>query len=108
MCGRYSVWYSSSSYARYVVIVLLNRAVRHACVQFLEQRADEFAPFVGIPFDAYCHQMRQKQAWGGELELQALSRAMHVNWTVWQPRGQPTLVPPCPAANIVRQIDNGF
>lgn len=54
------------------------RTVRRAAADFMEQHADDFAPFLeeegDADFSAYAARMRDTADWGGQLELMALAR----------------------------------
>lgn len=57
---------------------------RHGAVDFMAANSDDFAPFVECDFALYCRKMRQDAAWGGNLELQALSMAYRTNISIHQ------------------------
>eukprot|EP00163_Fabomonas_tropica_P031285 TRINITY_DN7385_c0_g1_i2.p1 TRINITY_DN7385_c0_g1~~TRINITY_DN7385_c0_g1_i2.p1 ORF type:complete len:543 (+),score=30.60 TRINITY_DN7385_c0_g1_i2:135-1631(+) len=55
----------------------MHLVVRHKCIQYLHENADLFSAFVednGLGFDHYLYEMSRSDAWGGEVELQALSQ----------------------------------
>ncbi|XP_006458166.1 hypothetical protein AGABI2DRAFT_148660 [Agaricus bisporus var. bisporus H97] len=90
----------TSSQATYV-------AMRAAAAQFIESHPDDFLPFLpaiegedtstdpGLmspsQFRQYCHDVRDSAVWGGEPEIQALSRAFNVPIYVVQ-AGTPPIV----------------
>jgi len=59
---------------------------RQRCVDFIEQNGEDFAPFIddGSPLPVYCTRMRKNAVWGGNIELQALSRLLTVNIVIHQ------------------------
>jgi len=64
-------------------------AMRTACCDFMLAHPDDFAPFLleeegHGSLDAYVAAMRRNAEWGGNLELQALSRSLGVNVAVHQ------------------------
>lgn len=87
--------------------------VRQACVDFMEKNPDDFSPFIDVEavasieeesggastsacssmigitdsncFSFYCKTMRKPKTWGGEMEIQALSKCYNVNVTVHVP-----------------------
>ena len=56
----------------------------------LQAHPNDFAPFVEdeLPFDRYCRNMREDAAWGGHLELQALSLMLRRNICIHQASGE--------------------
>ncbi|CAK9786242.1 cysteine proteinase [Cutaneotrichosporon oleaginosum] len=82
---------------------------RHAAAKYMREHKDDFLPFLpsvdgedmpgatddGImndaQFEEYCHRVEETGEWGGEPEIQALSRAFNVPIHVIQ-RGPPTVV----------------
>merc|ERR1740123_779845 len=58
---------------------------RERCVDFLEANRSDFEPFLEEDFTKYCSRMREPTAWGGQVEVQALSRALAVNAVIYQP-----------------------
>ena len=54
----------------------------------LQAHPDDFAPFVedDLSFERYCSNMREDAAWGGHLELQALSLMLRRNICIHQAR----------------------
>ena len=52
----------------------------------LQAHPDDFAPFVedDLSFERYCSNMREDAAWGGHLELQALSLMLRRNICIHQ------------------------
>jgi hypothetical protein len=68
-------------------------ALRGRCCDYLAAHADAFAPFLleeeGYDsFDAYVRAMRADAEWAGNMELQALSLCLRVNFVIHQ-AGQP-------------------
>ena len=64
------------------------RAVRVSAADFIEQHADDFAPFLEIPLKDHVHRIRDTAEWGGQLELQAISRAYNVDLNLVQADGR--------------------
>eukprot|EP00392_Amoebophrya_sp_AT5.2_P019041 g19731.t1 len=67
-----------------------HQEVRDRCVDFLERHRDDFEPFVVDgescrDFRSYTKSMREPLTWGGDIEVQALSRAYEVNVAVFVP-----------------------
>merc|ERR1711865_172123 len=60
-------------------------AYREQCIDFLQAHRADFEPFLEEEFSAYCARMRKPTAWGGDVEVQALSRALGVNAMIYQP-----------------------
>ncbi|PRP82665.1 glycoside hydrolase family 81 protein [Planoprotostelium fungivorum] len=60
--------------------------LRQMCVNHIEERQDDYEPFVcvsGMPFKKYCLAMRKPNAWGGQVELQALSLILKRNFVIY-------------------------
>ena len=73
-----------------------SETLRNMAVDFMLSHRDDFAPFIdeeAYPngFDDYCARMRRSTTWGGQLEIQALSRALEVNVYVFQTGGKSTV-----------------
>lgn len=64
------------------------RAVRAVTADFIQQHADEFAPFMEEPLEEYVRKVRLTGEWGGQLELQAIARAYGVDINVLQGDGR--------------------
>jgi OTU domain-containing protein 6 len=64
------------------------KLVRVATAKFMEDHADDFAPFLEEPFDDYVAKIKDTAEWGGQLELQAIARAYGVDINVLQARGR--------------------
>ncbi|CAD7927074.1 unnamed protein product [Amoebophrya sp. A120] len=64
-----------------------HQEVRDRCVDFLSQNRPEFEPFLAEdePYEVYLKQMRHPQTWGGDMEIQALSKLYEVNVAVFVP-----------------------
>lgn len=58
---------------------------RERCVDFLVANRSDFEPFLSEDFGEYCKKMRSAAEWGGQIEVQALARALGVNAVIWQP-----------------------
>jgi len=58
---------------------------RGMCVTFLEAHKTEYAPFVEGNFKGYCAKLREPAEWAGEIEAQALCRALGVNAIIHRP-----------------------
>lgn len=74
------------------------RIVRHTAVDYMEQHADDFAPFLEEPFDSYVAKIRDTAEWGGQLELTALANAYNVEIRVVQD-GRTEVIQPNAVAN---------
>lgn len=59
--------------------------LRRTCVAFLEAHKSDFAPFVEGSFTGYCARLREPTEWAGDVEVQALSRALGVNTLIYMP-----------------------
>lgn len=77
----------------------LHADARTKCCSELAGSRDEYAPFVldeedagGGDFDKYLHAMREDGAWGGNIEIQAVSKAYRINICVHQVDQPPWLV----------------
>ncbi|KAF9891942.1 hypothetical protein FE257_002905 [Aspergillus nanangensis] len=64
------------------------RAVRAVTADFITEHPDDFAPFMEEPLEQYTHKVKFTAEWGGELELQAISRAYGVDINVIQGDGR--------------------
>ena len=57
-----------------------HNAVRRLAARALRAHREDFEPFCDVGdlpgFDAYCDRVERSAEWGGDLELQALSRAL--------------------------------
>jgi OTU domain-containing protein 6 len=62
--------------------------VRYAAADFISQHPDDFAPFLEEPLDTYVKKIKDTAEWGGQLELQAIARAYHVDIHVLQADGR--------------------
>ncbi|KAL7623079.1 OTU protein [Parahypoxylon ruwenzoriense] len=69
------------------------KAVRRAATTYMESHADDFAPFLEEPLDAYAARMRDTAEWGGQLELAALANAYGVEIKVLQDGRTETIEP---------------
>lgn len=64
------------------------RAVRSATAGFIMDHSDDFAPFLEEPIQEYTRKIKLTTEWGGQLELQAISRAYGVYINVIQGDGR--------------------
>ena len=62
--------------------------VRHAVANFISQHPADFAPFLEEPLPLYVKKIKETAEWGGQLELQAIAQAYHVNIKVLQADGR--------------------
>ncbi|KIW69199.1 hypothetical protein PV04_05090 [Phialophora macrospora] len=62
--------------------------VRYAAAAFMASHPDDFAAFMEEPLDSYVRKIRDTAEWGGELELQAISRSYNVDINVVRANGQ--------------------
>ena len=51
------------------------QGMRAQCTEFIRKKPNDFAPFIDFDFDEYLKQL-QHSAWGGELEIAALSKSL--------------------------------
>ena len=58
---------------------------RGKCVEYMKENKDSFAPFLdeGQPIDEYIEKISKSGEWGGNLEIYALSMALHVNFYIY-------------------------
>ena len=58
---------------------------REKCVEYMKENKDTFAPFLdeGQPIDEYIEKISKSGEWGGNLEIYALSMALHVNFYIY-------------------------
>jgi len=76
--------------------------LRHMTSEFLRENMDDFLPFLSHPdtgeiltesqFQEYCDQVAHTPAWGGQVELRALSHALKCQIEVIQATGPPMIV----------------
>lgn len=64
------------------------QTVRNAAASFISQHSDDFIPFLDEPFEAYVQRLKDTAEWGGQLELQAISKAYSVQINVLQATGE--------------------
>ncbi|KAI1176597.1 OTU domain-containing protein 6B [Nemania sp. FL0916] len=69
------------------------RLVRRAATSYMQAHADDFAPFLEEPLDAYVAKIRDTAEWGGQLELLALASAYGVEIRVVQDTRVETIRP---------------
>ncbi|KAH6609497.1 hypothetical protein Trco_002843 [Trichoderma cornu-damae] len=60
------------------------RTVRKAATGYMEEHADDFAPFLEEDLEGYAKKMRETAEWGGQLELMAVARRYGVEIRVIQ------------------------
>ena len=60
------------------------KTVRARAADYIEQHADDFAPFLEGPLSEYVHKVRDTGEWGGQLELAALAKTYGVDIHVLQ------------------------
>lgn len=65
--------------------------VRYKCAETLRAHRDDYQPFVdsekagvSVAYEKYCDSVEKSSEWGGELEVQALSRAYNVEILLFQ------------------------
>ncbi|TPP50538.1 OTU domain-containing protein 6B [Fasciola gigantica] len=78
------------------------KRLRSLTAQHLRENMEEFLPFLLNPdtgepmtrdaFDAYCDAVEKTSAWGGQVEVRALSNVFRLPIEVLQAEGQPILV----------------
>ncbi|ERF71267.1 hypothetical protein EPUS_05319 [Endocarpon pusillum Z07020] len=68
--------------------VLPYQAVRAKTAEFISQHPDDFEPFLEEPIDEYTNKIKHTAEWGGQLELQAISRAYEIDINVLQADGR--------------------
>lgn len=66
------------------------KEMRQIATSYMRNNSDSFAPFVEGDFNAYCDTMSTTAAWGGQIEIQALSDALQTPVEVYA-AGQPVL-----------------
>ncbi|KAI1799093.1 cysteine proteinase [Daldinia bambusicola] len=69
------------------------RVVRRAATEYMAAHAEDFAPFLEEPLDAYVRRIRDTAEWGGQLELSALANAYGVEIKVLQDGRTETIEP---------------
>ena len=62
--------------------------VRYAAANFISQHPDDFEPFLEEPLPLYVKKIKETAEWGGQLELQAIARAYHIDINVLQADGR--------------------
>ncbi|KAI0156755.1 OTU-domain-containing protein [Xylariaceae sp. FL1272] len=60
------------------------RAVRRVATKYMEEHADDFAPFLEEPLEEYVKKIRDTAEWGGQLELLAIASVYGVRIKVVQ------------------------
>lgn len=68
--------------------VLPYQAVRAKTAEFISQHPDDFEPFLEESIDEYTNKIKHTAEWGGQLELQAISRAYEIDINVLQADGR--------------------
>eukprot|EP00005_Dracoamoeba_jomungandri_P000056 CAMPEP_0174250144 /NCGR_PEP_ID=MMETSP0439-20130205/406_1 /TAXON_ID=0 /ORGANISM="Stereomyxa ramosa, Strain Chinc5" /LENGTH=1068 /DNA_ID=CAMNT_0015330137 /DNA_START=19 /DNA_END=3225 /DNA_ORIENTATION=+ len=66
---------------------ILHELVRKNCVDYLEANYAEYKPFIctnGIPYSHYLSRLRKWDTWGGEVELNSLSKFYGVGFSIYQ------------------------
>lgn len=63
------------------------KEVRSQTADFITTHKDDFAPFMEEDIGIYTHKIKDTAEWGGQLELQAISRAQNVKIMVLQSGG---------------------
>jgi OTU domain-containing protein 6 len=64
------------------------QAVRAETARFISKHPADFEAFLEEPIDQYTHKIKNTAEWGGQLELQAISRAYGVDINVLQADGR--------------------
>ncbi|KAL9617783.1 MAG: hypothetical protein Q9160_007437 [Pyrenula sp. 1 TL-2023] len=62
--------------------------VRDRTANYISQNPDQFTPFLDEPLDEYSRKVKETAEWGGQLELQAISKAYGVQVNVLQATGE--------------------
>jgi hypothetical protein len=79
----------------------LHSKIRNETVDYLAEHKDRFAPFVpareGQTYETYLDFMRKDKAWGGQIELQAISNRYSVNVIIYSQT----------ESEVLFEIDNG-
>eukprot|EP01120_Amphizonella_sp_Union-15-10_P015057 TRINITY_DN7600_c0_g2_i1.p1 TRINITY_DN7600_c0_g2~~TRINITY_DN7600_c0_g2_i1.p1 ORF type:complete len:418 (+),score=91.48 TRINITY_DN7600_c0_g2_i1:114-1367(+) len=70
----------------------LHPRTRELCVEYLQKNAKEFQDFVSGSYEEYVEEMKHLKCWGGQIELQALSKIYNVNFTIYSILKEPTEV----------------
>lgn len=70
------------------------RAVRAVTADYITEHKDDFVPFMEDPLDDYVKKIRLTAEWGGQLELQAISKAYGVEIHVLQGDGRVEKIEP--------------
>ncbi|XP_033631678.1 putative bifunctional UDP-N-acetylglucosamine transferase and deubiquitinase ALG13 isoform X2 [Asterias rubens] len=65
----------------------LHVKVREACIQYMENNKDRFAPFVEGPFDHHLYKLKNPKEWAGQVEISALSLMYKRDFHVYQEPG---------------------
>ncbi|KAL6904897.1 hypothetical protein GGI43DRAFT_294572 [Trichoderma evansii] len=60
------------------------KTIRKTATGYMEEHADDFAPFLEEDFESYVKKMRDTAEWGGQLELMAVARRYGVEIKVIQ------------------------
>ncbi|XP_064609379.1 uncharacterized protein LOC135473458 [Liolophura sinensis] len=63
--------------------------VRQACVQYLADHKQEFAPFIEGSFENYLCQLDDPKVWAGQVEISALSCLYRRDFIIYQTIGKP-------------------
>ncbi|XP_022108501.1 putative bifunctional UDP-N-acetylglucosamine transferase and deubiquitinase ALG13 isoform X2 [Acanthaster planci] len=61
--------------------------VREACVQYMENNKDRFAPFIEGPFEEHLLKLKNPKEWAGQVEISALSLMYKRDFLVYQNPG---------------------
>ena len=58
---------------------------RSQCVEYMKNNKEDFAPFLeeDQPIDEYIEKINKDGEWGGNLEIYALSKALHTNFYIY-------------------------
>jgi len=59
--------------------------LRKKCVAFMEANKELFEPFIEGSYSSYLSKLKMASTWGGEVEVQALTRILKVNALIYQP-----------------------
>ncbi|KAL9114137.1 MAG: hypothetical protein Q9227_001909 [Pyrenula ochraceoflavens] len=79
------------------------QTVRVTAANFVAQHPSDFAPFLEEPLETYVSKIRDTAEWGGQLELQAISRAYEVEINVLQATGDVVKIRP-PSSTVNKTI----
>ena len=68
------------------------QVLRNSAGDYMSNHADDFSAFMEEPLERYVSKVKKTAEWGGQLELQALARAYHVNINVLEANGRVEMI----------------